>query len=219
MKYLFFIPLMLFSVLPMQAQEVPVLFAKQGKDASFFMAEDFDQAGEMIGKTEFLTGESWYDRAFVKSVKASSELPASGGNTYKAKNAHDFNKNTAWVEGKADYGIGESLTYTFDFARLPRYNGNLGINKILMANGYKKNRKTWANNSRVKQMKMFVNNRPYALINLLDSYEIQTVEFDKVMFPKGKVTTVRFEITQVYKGDRFKDTAISLLMFDGVGVR
>ena len=50
------------------------------------------------------------------------------------------------------------------------------------------------------------------LTNLFDSYEIQTIEIEEIMFPPNKMTKLRFEITDIYKDNRFKDTAISLLM-------
>lgn len=65
---------------------------------------------------------------------------------------------------------------------------------------------------------MYINNKPYYNILLKDTFEIQTVTIDTLMFPKSELTTIRFEIKDVYKGAKYKDTAISLLMFDGVGV-
>lgn len=130
----------------------------------------------------------------------------------------DFNKNTAWVEGNTDFGIGEFIEYCFDFSEMEEYKGDLGINRIILANGYKKNKLTWKNNSRVKQLKVYLNDRPYAILNLLDSFEIQTIEMGEIKFPANKETILKFEITQVYEGKKYKDTAISLLMFEGMGV-
>jgi hypothetical protein len=41
----------------------------------------------------------------VKKKKASSELKETNEINYSPTNAHDFNKNTAWIEGNSDYGI------------------------------------------------------------------------------------------------------------------
>ncbi len=165
---------------------------------------------------EFLPGCSWYCGGKVAKMESSSYLQSTAGLNYGPKNAHDFNKNTAWVEGKPGYGIGEYLEYHFRFDST--YQGTLGINKIILANGYKKSFSTWSNNARVKQLKMYLNDKEFAIINLLDSYEIQTIDFDTILFPANKTTRIRFEITEIYEGKRYKDTAISLLMFDGVGV-
>jgi|SRR5688572_30191859 len=181
-------------------------------------ATDSDFMGEIDdGPTEVLPGCSWYCGGFVSGFNASSTLPAYGDIVYSANKAHDFDATTAWVEGKADYGIGEFLEYSFDMATV-KGEHHLGINQILLANGYKKTKKTWEENSRVKKLKMYVDNKPFGLIELLDSYEFQTVDLNKIMLPQQKVMKIKFEITEVYPGTKYKDTAISELLFDGVGV-
>jgi len=200
------------------SQEVKTYESKQERDSDFFDYEDYDENQKPIGNLEFLKGCSWYCGGTVKSITSSSELEENNGISYSAKNAHDFDKNSAWIEGKSDYGIGEFIEYEFDFSEDIAYNGNLGINKLIIANGYKKNKQTWKNNSRVKQLELFLNNELFCVINLIDSFEIQTVDIEVIKFPVNKSTKLKFVIKDVYYGDKFKDTAISLLMFDGVGV-
>ena len=200
------------------SQELKIIQAVQGKDSDFFDYEDYEAPDKPIGELIFLKGCSWYCGGSVKSIKASSELKENNGINYSPKNAHDFDKNTAWVEGKTDFGIGEFIEYYFDFSEMKEYNGGLGINRILLANGYKKNKQIWENNSRIKQLKVYLNDKPYAILNLLDSFEIQTIDIGEIKFPANKETKLKFEITQVYEGIKYKDTAISRLMFDGIGV-
>ena len=200
------------------AQELKIIQAIQEKDSDYFDYEDYETPDKPIGELIFLKGCSWYCGGSVKSINASSELKGSNGINYSAKNAHDFNKDSAWIEGESGYGIGESIEYVFDFSEMKGYNGGLGINRILLANGYKKTKETWKSNSRIKQLKVFINNKPYALLNLLDSFEIQTIGIEELIFPENVETKLRFEITQVYEGTKYKDTALSLLMFEGIGV-
>ncbi len=200
------------------SQELKIIQAVQEKDSDFFDYEDYEAPHKPIGELIFLKGCSWYCGGSVKSIKASSELKENNGINYSPKNAHDFDKNTAWIEGKTDFGIGEFIEYCFDFSEIEGYNGGLGINRILLANGYKKNKPTWENNSRIKQLKVYLDEKPYAILNLLDSFEIQTIDIGEIKFPVNKETKLKFEITQVYEGKKHKDTAISLLMFDGIGV-
>lgn len=200
------------------SQKLKTIQAVQGKDSEFFDYEDYDASDKPIGKLIFLKGCSWYCHGYVKSITASSELKESNGTNYSPKNAHDFDKNTAWIEGKPGFGVGEFIEYCFDFSEIKAYNGNLGINRILLANGYKKNKQTWKNNSRIKQLKVYLNNKSYAILNLLDSFEIQTIAIGEIKFPANKETKLKFEITKVYEGIKYKDTAISLLIFEGVGV-
>lgn len=199
-------------------QEIRTIDALQEKDSAFFEYEDYDANQKPIGGLVFLKGCSWYCGGAVKTIKASSELKSNNGINYSPNNAHDFNKNTAWIEGKEDYGIGEYIEYYFPFNEKTETKNNLSINQILIANGYKKSKNTWKNNSRVKQIKVYLNNTPYAMLNLLDVFEVQSFDIGDIKLPPNKETILRFEITQVYKGDKYKDTAISLLMFDGKGV-
>ncbi|GGZ93304.1 NADase-type glycan-binding domain-containing protein [Algibacter mikhailovii] len=200
------------------SQELKIIQAVQEKDSDFFDYEDYEAPDKPIGEIIFLKGCSWYCGGSVKSIKASSELKENTGINYLPKNAHDFDKNTAWVEGKTDFGIGEFIVFYFDFSEMEGYIGGLGINRIILANGYKKNKLTWENNSRIKQLKVYLNEKVYAILNLLDSFEIQTIDIREIKFPVNKETKLKFEITQVYEGKKYKDTAISLLMFDGIGV-
>lgn len=199
-------------------KSIKIIEAKQEKDADFFEYEDYDLDNKPIGDLEFLKGCSWYCGGDVSSISATSELPQNGQNTYTAQNAHDFDHHTAWVEGKEDYGIGESLSYTIDFREDELYQGGLGIHTLIIANGYKKSKKAWQANSRIKKLRMYINNSPSYDILLKDSFEIQTVRIETLMFPKDKATEITFEIREVFEGSKYKDTALSLLVFDGVGV-
>jgi len=165
-------------------------------------------------------GCSWYCGDGPKKVTASSYLKAQGANTYEPKNAHDFTYKTAWVEGVAGYGIGEYLEYTFT-AAAPR------VTDILIANGFVKSQAAWTNNTRVKKLKMYVNNKPYAILNLKDERALQTFKVG----PLGSANredfkalqsqpdwTLKFEIMEVYKGAKYEDTVIAELFFDGLDV-
>jgi len=165
-------------------------------------------------------GCSWYCGGGPKTVTASSYLKAQGANTYEPKNAHDLNYKNAWVEGVAGYGIGQFLEYTFDAAS-PR------ITEILIANGFVKSQTAWENNSRVKKLKMYVNNKPYAILNLRDERALQTFKVepignsnrDDLATLQGKPDwTLKFEIIEVYKGARYDDVVLAELFFDGLDV-
>lgn len=191
------------------AEELPVYRAVPKRDADFYESLDG-------GPPKLLPGCSWYCAGDIRGVKASSELPAARGITYAAKNAHDFDPRTAWVEGVGGDGEGEYLEYTFLFDQ-PDYDGRLGITTVILSNGYKKSRELWRANSRVKKMKMYVDGKARAFIDLLDRHEVQTIEIGKIMFPPKKRTVIRFEILEVFPGEKYQDTAITDLVFEGVG--
>jgi hypothetical protein len=201
--FLFFIPFYLL------AQSLPIFQGEHEGDDDIVIIEE--------NTNEVLPGCSWYCGGFVSDFKASSILKANKDITYFAKNAHDFDIATAWVEGSADEGVGQYLEYIFDMNEMQEPH-HLGVTQIILANGYKKSRKAWTENSRVKTMKMYVDGKPYAILKCLDSFEFQTIDIGEIMLPQQKVMKIRFKIMEVYPGSKYKDTAITELLFDGVGV-
>ncbi len=157
-------------------------------------------------------GCSWYCGGGPSAVTASSALPPSGAISYAPPNAHDFDLRTAWVEGAAGQGKGEYIEYRF--APLsPR------VNQIRIFNGYHKSEKAWKENGRVKRFKLHVDGQPYAILALEDSRAVQIFPIEPLgSRAEGKDLVLRFEILDVYPGDRWKDVAITEIEFDGLDV-
>jgi hypothetical protein len=126
------------------------------------------------------------------------------------KNAHDLSFKTAWVEGVKGYGIGEYLLYHFR-AKAPR------ITQVKIANGYVKSEKAYRENSRVKKLKMYIDNNPFAVLKLEDRRIEQIFDFEPIGSQTAK-WTIKFEILEVYQGDKFDDTAITEIYFNGIDV-
>ena len=158
-------------------------------------------------------GCSWYCGGGPSKIYASSVLPNNKGLNYVAKNAHDFSLRTAWVEGKEGYGIGESITFQFDKQSPP-------VTTVEIFNGYMKSDVLWKANSRVKQLKLYVNDKPYAILNLQDikSKQIFRIHEGDGFQGTKSYLLLKFEIMDVYKGDKYDDVAISEIEFDGTGV-
>lgn len=155
-------------------------------------------------------GCSWYCGGGPDSIFASSTLSPNKNLDYKADNVHDFSLRTAWVEGIEGYGIGESITFRFAKQSPP-------VTTVEIYNGYMKSDKVWQDNSRVKQLKLYVNDKPYVLLNLKDIKSKQIFVIDTLQ-GVNKELYLKFEITDVYKGDKYDDVAISEIEFDGTGV-
>lgn len=157
-------------------------------------------------------GCSWYCGGGNYSVKASSTLHEEKGIVYKALNANDLSYRTAWVEGKLDEGIGEYLEYYFK-------NNSPRVTKIIISNGYMKSETTWKNNNRVKKLKLYINGKVFGVLNLEDSRRDQVFEIGTFGHNKnGTDLIMKFEIIEVYKGEKFNDTAITEIYFDGIDV-
>ncbi len=155
-------------------------------------------------------GCSWYCGGGPDSIFASSILSPNKTLDYKADNIHDFSLRTAWVEGVNGYGVSESITFRFAKQSPP-------VTKVEIFNGYMKSDKVWQDNSRVKQLKLYINNKPYALLNLRDIKSKQVFAIDTLQGVESELY-LKFEITDVYKGDKYDDAAISEIEFDGIGV-
>ena len=154
---------------------------------------------------------SWYCGFGPFSEKASSHLAPIGNMTYEANNAHDFNHESVWAEGVDGPGIGEYLEYEF--------HGDCGrVTTVKILNGYVKNKTVWKNNARVKKLKMYYSGEPYAILELEDSRNLQyfnvgVLGYHDVNAPNW---TLRFEILEVYEGEKYEDTVIAELYFDGI---
>ncbi|MDO6470675.1 hypothetical protein [Maribacter sp. 1_MG-2023] len=194
-------------------------------------------------------GDNWTDEGYnihkldkqIPFCSVSSALSPQENNNYNHTSISDLSYATAWVEGVKGDGIGESVEFNFP-AQHPR------ITTIKIANGYIKDKTTWKNNSRVRQLKVCVNNTEFAILNLKDVYaeqvfEIPTIGFEityrgsnddgtssyKYKDENGNTfksynkeiesgDTIRFEIISVYKGDKYDDTAITEIYFSGLDV-
>ena len=162
---------------------------------------------------------SWYCGGGSFKVTASSTLEASSTYNYNAQNTHDFDLKTAWVEGVEGYGVGEYLEYEF-IASGPR------ITNIIIANGYVKTERAWQDNSRVKKLKVYLNDKPIVVLKFEDKRAEQHFEIDPIGLSdrqnakeyENVFWTLKFEILEVYPGDKYEDTVISEIYFDGIDV-
>ena len=157
-------------------------------------------------------GCSWYCGGGNYKVFASSELIPQKNTNYNAKSANDLSYETAWIEGKENSGIGEYIEFSFK-------NSSPRITSIIIANGYMKSEDAWRNNNRVKSLKMYVNGVLFGVLQLADTRTDQTFKIGTFGHNEdGSDLVLKFEILEVYKGDKFNDTAITEIYFDGVDV-
>ncbi len=130
-------------------EEEKSLFEKYG--------EVYEDMWDIVGG-----GCSWYCGGGLDNQTASSMLSPQGDNTYYPENAHDLSYETAWVEGVPGHGIGEYIEYHVQ-PENPR------ITEIIVVNGYVKSDRAWKNNSRVKKLKLYLDNEAHAILELADS--------------------------------------------------
>lgn len=165
-------------------------------------------------------GCSWYCGGGMDTASASSTLAPSKSHDYSPQNAHDLNYATAWVEGVPGHGIGEFLVYHFP-PQSPR------ITDIIIVNGLARTESGWRNNNRVKKIKLYINEVPSAILCLADSRDEQIFHFEPIGYGSREhydelITrpwwTLKFEILEIYPGEKYDDTAITEIYFDGIDV-
>jgi hypothetical protein len=164
-------------------------------------------------------GCSWYCGAPPISVTASSTL-SDGIYSYAAANAHDQNKSTVWVEGVADNGIGERLTFIFDMRGQDKNPAGyeFGIDQVSIINGFARSEKLWRANARVKDLKVIYNGKYLSTVHLADTIKPQQIALPKMVMRPGRQEKVTFEIADVYPGDEHEDTVLADFSFGGFGV-
>jgi len=146
--------------------------------------------------------------------------------------ANEFDKDNSWVEGKAGYGIGEKITvymtYANEFCRgnmLEGYNEYYGeeirqkgnynatFNGIYIVNGYAQNEALYKANSRVKKLKLTIDDKEQYILELEDTMMPQIFDVNYKVSNQKKLYPIKaeFEILEVYKGEKYEDTAINTL--------
>lgn len=154
-------------------------------------------------------GCSWYCGGGPYKITASSVLNQS--KKYEADNIHDFNILTPWVP-ETKSGIGATINFYFK-AKSPR------ITDIIIYNGYIKTQKLWEQNARVKKLKLKINNKPVAILDLVDTTAPQFFKINPTSSNiEGQDLILTFEILEVYKGSVYEDVVISEINFDGIDV-
>jgi hypothetical protein len=156
---------------------------------------------------------SWYCGGGPDTLWASSTRKPIEGRSYEARNAHDFDRCTAWVEGAAGPGIGEWITYQFG-------NGSPRLHTVIISNGLVTSEKAWQANNRVKRLRLEENGVHVATLELADSMEDQSFKLPRLFGQRadGQPMRLTFTILEVYPGDRYAETVISEIWFDGTDV-
>jgi hypothetical protein len=114
---------------------------------------------------------------------------------YTVDNLFDGKGDTAWAEGVDGPGIGEKLRMA--------WGEPLAVESLRITNGYAKSDAVFANNNRVKELKITLSNGKSWSVILADNGSPQTIPID------AKVHSIDLEIESVYPGTKYDDTCLS----------
>jgi hypothetical protein len=129
----------------------------------------------------------------------SSVLAPQYGFTYGPEKLFDGKLDTAWVEGDPGDGIGEWIVIDLG--------GSRSISALQILNGYHKNAGIYERNNRVKEIEIRTSSGGRQIERLDDSAELQTVSIDGT----SVLEWVQVIIRSVYRGSKYRDTAITEL--------
>ena len=77
----------------------------------------------------------------------------------------------------------------------------------------------WKNNNLVKSLKFYVNGNFFGILNLTDTKSDQRFELGTFGWNEdGSDLILRFKINEIYPGEKYNDTAITEIYFDGIDV-
>lgn len=85
------------------------------------------------------------------------------------------------------------------------------IDGVYIINGFAKDSELWKKNSRVKKLKMIIDNKEEYILELDDNDKVQAFDVKYNNGDISKPIIATFEILEVYEGDEYKDTVLTLL--------
>jgi len=130
-------------------------------------------------------------------------------NRYSPYNLKHENLEEFWVEGKTDYGIGESITIDIEYAKPNNKKSGYDIKGIIIFNGSFKSEYLYNANSRVKEAVITFDNGYKKTIKLQDTRHPQVFFFENA----DGINNAVFKIESVYEGSKWKDTCITKIFF------
>lgn len=132
----------------------------------------------------------------------SSVLAPQSGNRYGPENLFDGNPRTAWCEGVAGNGVGQTITLSW--APTQRWRS------LFVHNGYQKSDKAFHDNARPRRLRVETDDGVVADITLADRFGEQTVSLPRWSDSRR----VRLTLLDVYPGRRWQDTCLDSLGID-----
>lgn len=215
-------------------------YGENGEGDDWLSCEEADDAPDYGFDTWHEICGEWCGYEGFLEITASSEL-ASSDDRYAARNLDALcGRESAWAEGVEGSGIGESITYHdcndwrvrnhWEYIKYEEWylenenrinplDGYIRYTQICIVTGYAKNQKTWEENGRVKTLLMYVEDRPYAYLELEDTIKPQyfTLPWEDIMVAEGGDITFRFVIEDVYPGTVYEDTCLTGLVMEFTG--
>ncbi len=131
-------------------------------------------------------------------AEASSYLPSDQHGSYGPLAAIDGALETAWVEGAADAGVGQSLSL--------RFPEEIVVDRVALSVGYDASDALWAANNRIKRATLVFSSGQQRVAELSDARGLQTIDVGGIA-----TASVTLMIDEVYAGQSANDTCVAEL--------
>jgi hypothetical protein len=149
-----------------------------------------------------ITWKSMRGQFGVATLTVSSALENANGFSYGPENLYDGDPSTAWVEGIWGSGIGESITFQYEYP--------MRFRRILITNGYAKSSDLFYKNGRVKELLVEAADGIRYTFTLEDSMQAQSIGLPYAI----DTSWIKFTIQSVYPGTVYSDATISEIAID-----
>lgn len=217
-------------------------YGENGEGELCLSCEEADDAPDYGYSAWHAPCGEWCVGSGFLEITASSELSSANGR-YAAANLYALSgREHAWAEGVEGVGIGESITYhdcniwhvnnRWEYLGYEEWyqkyenlynplDGYIRYTEICIVNGYARDQKVWEENGRVKKLLMYVEDKPYAYLELEDTIKPQyfMLPWEDIMVADGGEITFRFVIEDVYPGTVYEDTCLTGLVIEFTGRR
>lgn len=181
-------------------------------DVDYYAHANYKNDGMSFGYPELFqydknTGKYQTEIEFHGNVIASSTLASQGNFNYDVNNIVNGNRRNTWVEGVSGYGIGEFVEIT----QKNDTSSDVKLSEVCIVNGYAENNTKWQENSRVKVLKFYCDGKHIANIELMDTIAPQYIDVSplNIVLKGNAERKLKFEISEIYEGEKYDDTAIT----------
>jgi uncharacterized caspase-like protein len=171
-------------------QRVSSLVREQEKKSRSHMPSPRTKAKECI---------EYFRKDGTDTYCVSSRLKSQQKNSYGVASLLDNSNYTAWFEGKSNDGIGEWVLV--DFGELRK------VDRLILKNGYNKNKEIYYKNSRIRSMRLTFSNGRKHVIALTDDPGEQVFKIARNVTARW----VKMTILSVKRGNKYKDTGLNEL--------
>jgi hypothetical protein len=135
---------------------------------------------------------------------------------YSPYNLLDGDPRTAWAEGADGSGLGESVSFSFDFMHLSVE--EITIDEIRVLPGYFDERHFKANN-RVRRLRLRAGEGASLAVDLADAMSEQVIVPPEPIVLSARQNSLTLAIEDVFRGDTYDDTCLSGISFLQSGKR